>query len=138
MALPTDPMEVVTQAGERAAAILGPRTGTFVAGFFALLGNIGATLFALFFMARDGEAMSQQLRHRLPFSEEDNERLMNETHDMVIATVGAGLIVAAAQGAVGGVAFWLVGIPTPAHVRLTEVVTRVERGELPQSPRNLP
>ena len=31
-----------------------------------------------------------------------------------------------------------VGIPTPAHVRLTEVVTRVERGELPQSPRNLP
>jgi predicted PurR-regulated permease PerM len=114
MALPADPMEVVTQAGERAAAILGPRTGTFVAGFFALLGNIGATLFALFFMVRDGEAMSQQLRHRLPFSEEDNERLMNETHDMVIATVGAGLIVAAAQGAVGGIAFWLVGIPTPA------------------------
>jgi 2-dehydropantoate 2-reductase len=32
----------------------------------------------------------------------------------------------------------LVGIPTPAHVRLTEVVTRVERGEIPQSPQNLP
>jgi 2-dehydropantoate 2-reductase len=31
-----------------------------------------------------------------------------------------------------------VGIPTPAHVRLTEVVTRVERGEMPQSPQNLP
>ena len=31
-----------------------------------------------------------------------------------------------------------VGIPTPAHVRLTEVVTRVERGEIPQSPQNLP
>jgi len=29
------------------------------------------------------------------------------------------------------------GIPTPAHVKLTEVVTRVERGELPQSPANL-
>lgn len=30
-----------------------------------------------------------------------------------------------------------VGIPTPSHVKLTEVVTRVERGELPQSPANL-
>ena len=29
------------------------------------------------------------------------------------------------------------GIPTPSHVKLTEVVTRVERGELPQSPANL-
>lgn len=26
---------------------------------------------------------------------------------------------------------------TPAHVKLTEVVTRLERGELPQSPANL-
>ena len=31
----------------------------------------------------------------------------------------------------------LVGIPTPAHEKLTEVVTKVERGELPQSPANL-
>ena len=30
-----------------------------------------------------------------------------------------------------------VGIPTPAHEKLTEVVTRVERGELSQSPANL-
>jgi 2-dehydropantoate 2-reductase len=30
-----------------------------------------------------------------------------------------------------------VGIATPAHVKLTDVVTRVERGELPQSPANL-
>ena len=31
----------------------------------------------------------------------------------------------------------LVGIPTPAHEKLTEVVTKVERGELPQSAANL-
>lgn len=31
----------------------------------------------------------------------------------------------------------LLGIPTPAHDRLTEVVTRVERGELPPAPANL-
>src|SRR5688572_21260508 len=31
----------------------------------------------------------------------------------------------------------IAGIPTPAHEKLTEVVTKVERGELPQSPANL-
>ena len=31
----------------------------------------------------------------------------------------------------------IAGIPTPSHEKLTEVVTRVERGELPQSPANL-
>ena len=29
------------------------------------------------------------------------------------------------------------GIPAPSHVKLTQIVTRVERGELPQSPANL-
>ena len=107
-------MELVNTGVQRAAAILAPRAGTFVAGLFALLGDVGAMLFALFFMARDGEAISQYLRHRLPFSEGDSERLMGETRDMVIASVGAGLIVAATQGAIGGVAFWLLGIPAPA------------------------
>jgi predicted PurR-regulated permease PerM len=114
VSLPADPMELVNTGVQRAAAILGPRAGTFVAGFFALLGDVGAMLFALFFMARDGEAISQYLRHRLPFSERDSERLMGETRDMVIASVGAGLIVAATQGVIGGVAFWLLGIPAAA------------------------
>ena len=30
-----------------------------------------------------------------------------------------------------------IGIATPAHAKLTDVVTRVERGEIPQSPANL-
>jgi predicted PurR-regulated permease PerM len=38
---------------------------------------------------------------------------MNETRDLVIASVGAALLVAAAQGAIGGVAFWLLGIAAP-------------------------
>ena len=29
------------------------------------------------------------------------------------------------------------GLPAPSHVKLTEIVTQVERGELPQSPANL-
>ena len=114
VSLPTDPVELAKQGAQRAASALSARAGAFVAGFFTELGNVGAMLFALFFMARDGEVISQYLQRRLPFSEGDSERLMVETRDMVIASVGAGLIVAAAQGTIGGVAFGLLGIPAPA------------------------
>jgi predicted PurR-regulated permease PerM len=40
--------------------------------------------------------------------------LVNETTDLVVASVGAGLTVAAVQGLIGGIAFWVVGVPAPA------------------------
>ena len=36
-----------------------------------------------------------------------------ETQDLVIASVGAGLAVAAVQGTIGGVTFWAMGLPAP-------------------------
>ena len=38
---------------------------------------------------------------------------MAETRDLVVASVGAGLIVAAAQGLIAGIAFWLLGFNGP-------------------------
>jgi predicted PurR-regulated permease PerM len=35
---------------------------------------------------------------------------MIDTRDLIIASVGAGLVVAAVQGTIGGLAFWLLGI----------------------------
>jgi predicted PurR-regulated permease PerM len=38
---------------------------------------------------------------------------MSETRDLVMASFGAGLMVAVTQGLIGGVVFWLVGIGAP-------------------------
>jgi predicted PurR-regulated permease PerM len=70
-------------------------------------------LFALFFMLRDGDALSRGLCDRLPFSAHENERLLSETRDLVTASFGAGAMVAVAQGLIAGVAFWLLGLGTP-------------------------
>ena len=53
---------------------------------------------------RDGDAMSRTLRDRLPFPPDESDRLLREAHDLVIAGVGAGLIVAVCQGLLGGLA----------------------------------
>ena len=113
IAMPEDPTDLMTAGAQRALAYLAPRAGGFVADFFATLGSLVAMLFALFFLLRDGAAISGQLRDLLPFPQDESERLMTDTRDLVIASVGAGLIVAAAQGFIGGVAFWLLGIGAP-------------------------
>ena len=108
-----DPSEFVTNGTRRAVAMLASSTGALVADSFATLGSFAAMLFALFFMLLDGEAMSGRIRDWLPFSSDDNERLLHETRDMVVASVGAGVVVAAIQGAIGGLAFWFAGLTAP-------------------------
>jgi predicted PurR-regulated permease PerM len=71
-------------------------------------------LFALFFLLRDGTSMAEAIRRLLPFPEAESQRLITETSDLVVASVGAGLTVAAVQGLIGGLAFWALGLPAPA------------------------
>jgi predicted PurR-regulated permease PerM len=70
-------------------------------------------LFALYFLLRDGETIGIQIRSLLPLPENERERLMTDTRDLVIASVGAGLLVAAVQGFISGVALWLLGVKEP-------------------------
>jgi predicted PurR-regulated permease PerM len=111
--LPDDPAQLLSAGLSRAISFVAPRAGGALAGFTGVLGSLVTMLFALFFMLRDGEAMSLRLREWLPFSAQENQRLMDDTRDLVIASVGAGLIVAAAQGAIGGAAFWFLGLGAP-------------------------
>lgn len=113
VAVPEDPTELMTRGAQRALDYLAPQAGSLVAGFFATLGSLAATLFALFFFLRDGATMSRYVRDRLPFPVQQSEHLMDDTRDLVIASIGASLAVAAAQGAIGGAAFWLLGMSAP-------------------------
>jgi predicted PurR-regulated permease PerM len=113
MELPPEPTLLLRDGVQRALAFLAPRAGVVVADAFATLGSLLVMLFSLFFLLRDGEALGAQIRELLPLPDRERDRLMNETRDLVIASVGAALLVAAAQGGIGGVAFWLLGIAAP-------------------------
>ena len=117
--LPEDPTEVLTGWARRAIAFLAPRASALAADVFATLGNLAAMLFALFFFVRDGDAMSRKLRDRLPFPEEDSDRLLGDTRDLVIASISASAVVAVAQGIVGGATFWFVGLGAPVFWGVT-------------------
>jgi len=113
IALPEQPTALFREGLQRALTFLAPRAGAVVADAFATLGSLFVMLFSLFFLLRDGDILGQQVRELLPLPDRERERLMSETRDLVIASVGAALLVAAAQGAIGGIAFWLLGIAAP-------------------------
>jgi predicted PurR-regulated permease PerM len=114
IALPEDPTDLVREGVSRIATFLAPRVGAVVADVFATLGTLIAMLFALFFLVRDGDEVGRLLRELLPLPRSERDRLMHDTRELVIASVGAGVVVAIAQGTIGGLAFWLLGIRAPA------------------------
>lgn len=111
--LPADPTAIFGQAAQSIVTFLAPRVGGFVADVAATLGSLFVMLFALFFIVRDGDRLGDLLRRLLPFPDYERERIISETRDLVIASVGAGLTVALVQGGIGGLTFWFLGVGAP-------------------------
>jgi predicted PurR-regulated permease PerM len=112
--LPADPTQLLRDGVSRVLTFLAPRAGALVADVFATLGTLFAMLFAMFFLLRDGDSLGRELRNLLPLPPAQSERLIRSTRDLVIASVGAGVVVAVAQGTIGGLTFWLLGLRAPA------------------------
>jgi len=69
--------------------------------------------FSVFFILKDGTGFLKRIRDYMPFSEEQKDRLTRQIRDIIISTVYGGVVVAIIQGTMGGVAFSLLGIPSP-------------------------
>ena len=114
VSLPDDPTQLIRQGAQSLATFLAPRLGSVLANLLGMIGSIFVMLFAMFFLLRDKDRVVDMLRRVLPFPAPEREQLIKETHDLVIASVGAGLAVAAVQGAIGGLTFWAMGVGAPS------------------------
>jgi len=75
--------------------------------------SLGVMLYLLFFLLRDGAALTQRIRSALPLSAGQRDALLEKFAVVIRATVKGTVLVAALQGALGGLIFWLMGIPAP-------------------------
>ena len=82
---------------------IGMNTFDFITGLFIML-------YLAFFMLRDGQRLGRTLRHALPMAVEHKKELINKFTIVIRATVKGNLIIAAIQGALGGLAFWFLGV----------------------------
>ena len=87
--------------------------GVFLGGVTAFLVNFVITLFTLFFLLREGRSLRRRVAAVLPLSADQIERLFSQVNNTIIATVYGGLVVAAAQGTLTGLALAVLGIRSP-------------------------
>ena len=78
---------------------------------FTLL--LAVTLYVLFFFVRDGEALRDLLVRALPLGDPRERRLFTKFAAVTRATVKGTFVIAAVQGAIGGVAFAALGLGSP-------------------------
>ncbi len=92
----------LTQGSEylaKQALGIGQMTFEWGAGVFI-------TLYLAFFMIRDGDAIARALRRAIPLAPAHTRELLQKFTTVIRATVKGNLLVAAIQGALGGLAFW--------------------------------
>lgn len=88
-----------------ASQALGIGHGTF--DFFV---SLCIALYLAFFLIRDADSLSRAAQRAVPLTPAHQQELFDKFNTVIRATVKGNLLVAAIQGALGGFAFWWLGI----------------------------
>jgi predicted PurR-regulated permease PerM len=71
------------------------------------------TLISLYYFFKDGHRLFKTLEETLPIRPKERDLFISRFRQMVSATIYGGLLVAVVQGTLGGLAFWILGLPSP-------------------------
>ncbi len=85
---------------------IGLGTINFVVSFAIML-------YLLYFFVRDGEALTRRITHAIPLPPDQQHALVAKSIAVIRATFKGNLLVAAVQGALGGLIFRFLGINAP-------------------------
>ncbi len=105
--------QILTKVGE----IIG-HVGTFLVdglsaatrGTVGFLFQLFVMLYAIYFFLSDGRSILRRILYYLPLEEVDEQRMVEKFVSVTRATLKGTLLIGIGQGALGGVAFWIVGI----------------------------
>jgi len=91
---------------------LASRAFSFGQDTFEFIISLFIMLYLLFFFLRDGAELARKVRLAVPLEEQQKRRLQLKFNHVVRATVKGNLLVAITQGALGGLIFWFLDIPS--------------------------
>lgn len=70
-------------------------------------------LFVMFFLFRDGEIFVDKVQRIMPLKDEYRKNVLKKINDMAYAVIYGSIIIAIIQGALGGLGFFIFGLPSP-------------------------
>jgi predicted PurR-regulated permease PerM len=101
--------------GERLKAMgnaIAARSFGLVGNLFGVIVQIFFVLFTVYYLLKDADVIVPAIRDSLPLEKEQAEEVFARTHDVIFASVRGVMVIAAIQGALGGIAFFFLGLPS--------------------------
>lgn len=89
---------------------IAARALVFGQGALTFVAMLGVMLYLTFFLLRDGERMSELIKSAVPLRADLRDALIGHFVIVVRATMKGTVAVALAQGFIGGMIFWMLGI----------------------------
>jgi len=91
--------------------IMGSTLG-FVGGLVGVIVQVFFVIFTMYYFFRDGERIMRALPEMLPLDRAQSEDIFSRTSEVISASLYGVLVIAMIQGALGGLAFWALGLPS--------------------------
>lgn len=105
--------QFIAERLQNMSGAIANRTLGFVGGVLGVIVDTFFVIFTMYYLFRDGTRLRAGLRSALPLEESKSSEIFERTRDVISASVYGVLVIAAIQGALGGLAFWLLGLPSP-------------------------
>ncbi len=105
--------ENAAQAAVAASQFLARNALAFGQGAFGFLLQLALMLYVAFFLLRDGRVLVDRLIEAVPLGDKRERLLFQKFVEVARATVKGNLLVAIVQGMLGGLIFWILGLPAP-------------------------
>jgi len=110
-ALKVDIPNVALRASQAVSGFLVASAPAAAANVFRAVVAFFFTVFALFFFYRDGERMVRALRDMIPMEAVNKDAVMQRFSETLSAVVLGSALTGLAQGVLGGIAYWGLGVP---------------------------
>jgi predicted PurR-regulated permease PerM len=103
----------INEKAQAISAAVASRSLGIVGGVLGALVQILLVLFTLFYLLKDAERIVPAIRDAMPLDRSQADEVIRRTHEIISASLQGVLVIAAIQGALGGLAFWALGIQSP-------------------------
>lgn len=107
-----DPAALAKRLEGVLGAVVSRSTGV-LGGVVGFVTQLFFVLFTLFYLLRDADRVTGSVRALMPLTPKQSQAILDRGRDVIYASVMGVVLVAAAQGVLGGIAFWALGLKAP-------------------------
>jgi len=112
--LPEEDLDYYLQSSiKRITGFILDNAADFAASIPSILLNFFVMVFVVYYLLVDGQSIVKRIKNILPLKEQHKQHVIDKFHDVTIAVFYGNIAIAILQGTLGGIGFWLLGVPSP-------------------------